>query len=139
MRYVLDLNVAVRWVLVEPDSEKARRLRDDYHNAVHELIAPESFTLECANSLTKKERNRLLPNARTLCDDIMTDAPTLYPMGPLMDRAIDISRQTRHNFFDCLYVALAEREGCELVTGDEKLVKNLQPTFPFITPLASLP
>ena len=41
----------------------------------------------------------------------MTDSPTLFPMGPLMVRAIDISRQTRHNFFDCLYVALAEREG----------------------------
>ena len=60
---VLDLNVALMWVLVEPDSDKAIRLRDDCRNAIHELIAPESFTLECANSLTKKERQRLLPNA----------------------------------------------------------------------------
>jgi predicted nucleic acid-binding protein len=51
----------------------------------------------------------------------------------------DISIQTRHNFYDCLYVALAEREGCELLTAVAKLVTNLQPTFPFITSLATLP
>jgi hypothetical protein len=37
-----------------------------------------------------------------------------------------------------LYVALAEREGIELVTADDKLIKNLQATFPFIVSLASL-
>jgi hypothetical protein len=34
-------------------------------------------------------------------------------------------------------VALAEREGCELVTADQKSIKNLAPYFPFIVPLAS--
>src|SRR4051794_13897372 len=68
----------------------------------------------------------------------MTDAPTFFPVLPLMDPAIAISRQSRHNFYDCLYVALAEREVCELVTGDEKLLRNLGPSFPFITSLSSL-
>jgi predicted nucleic acid-binding protein len=36
-------------------------------------------------------------------------------------------------------VALAEREGCELLTADDRLVRTLQPTFPFTTALASLP
>jgi predicted nucleic acid-binding protein len=36
-------------------------------------------------------------------------------------------------------VALAEREGCELVTVDDKLVRNLQPRFPFIIHLTALP
>jgi hypothetical protein len=33
----------------------------------------------------------------------------------------------------------AEREHCELVTADDKLVKNLQTSFPFIKSLSSLP
>jgi predicted nucleic acid-binding protein len=45
----------------------------------------------------------------------------------------------RHSVYDCLYVALAEREKCELVTADDKLIKNLTPQFPFIVPLSSLP
>ena len=56
MKYVLDACVALRWVLIEQDSDKARRLRDDYQNQIHELIAPESFSIECAHSLTRKER-----------------------------------------------------------------------------------
>ena len=58
---------------------------------------------------------------------------------PLLDRAVDISSRTRSAVYDCLYVALAEREGCQLVTDDQKLVANLKPHFPLIVPLASLP
>jgi hypothetical protein len=49
---------------------------------------------------------------------------------PLFPRAKKLS---------CLYVALAEREGCELVTADQKSINNLAPHFPFIVPLAPLP
>jgi predicted nucleic acid-binding protein len=45
----------------------------------------------------------------------------------------------RIGVYDCLYVALAEREGCELVTADGRLVRNLQPRFLFVVSLASLP
>ena len=136
---MLDASVALKWVIVEPDSNKAIRLREDHRNAVHELLAPESFVVECAYSLTKKQRQRLLQDARALWDDIMLDAPALTPILSLMDRALDISIQSRHNFYDCLYVALAEREGCELLTADTKLITNLQTPFPFITSLATLP
>jgi predicted nucleic acid-binding protein len=139
MKYVLDASVAIKWVIVEPDSNKATRLREDYRNAIHELIAPESFTIECAYSLTKKQRQRLLPDARALWDEIMIDAPVLAPILPLMDRALEISIAKRHNFYDCLYVVLAERERCELLTADTKLITNLQASFPFITSLATLP
>lgn len=39
--------------------------------------------------------------------------------------------------YDGLYVAIAEQEGCELVTADSKLIHSL-PGFPII-PLASVP
>ena len=55
-----------------------------------------------------------------------------------MLRAVQMARQARIGVYDCLYVALAEQEGCELVTADDRLVRTLQPTFPFITSLASL-
>ncbi len=44
---------------------------------------------------------------------------------------LQISSAARIGVYDCLYVALAEREKCELVTADDKLIKNLQPSFPF--------
>jgi predicted nucleic acid-binding protein len=69
----------------------------------------------------------------------MRTPPIMHPYEPLLDRAVDISSKTRAGLYDCLYVALAEREGCELVTDDQKLIANLKPHFPFIVPLASLP
>jgi predicted nucleic acid-binding protein len=139
MKYVLDASVGIKWVIVELDSDKATRLREDYRNTIHELIAPESFVIECAYSLTKKQRQRLVPDARALWDEIMLDAPILSPNLSLMDRAFDISVQNRHNLYDCLYVALAEREGCELVTADGKLITSLQAKFPFMISLDLLP
>ena len=45
----------------------------------------------------------------------------------------------RIGVYDCLYVALAEQEKCELVTADTTLVRALQPTFSFIRTLSSFP
>jgi primary-amine oxidase len=51
----------------------------------------------------------------------------------------EISSAMRIGVYNCLYVALAEREKCELVSWDDQLVKILQATIPYITSLASLP
>ncbi len=139
MRAVLDASIALKWEIIEPDSARAIRLRDDFRKGIHELIAPETFALECAHTLTKKQRQGFIPDAQALWDEIMLDSPAYFPIMALMDRAVEISIQKRHNVHDCVYVALAEREGCELLTADLKLIGNLQSAFPFITDLATLP
>jgi predicted nucleic acid-binding protein len=141
MRYVLDASVALCWILPRPNSGKALQLRADFQNGVHELIAPSVFSGEIASALTKGERQKLIPvgDARPLLGSVMRTPPVMLPYEPLLDRAVDISSQTRSGLYDCLYVALAEREGCELVTDDQKLIANLKVQFPFIIPLASLP
>lgn len=141
MRYVLDASVALNWVLPRPNSGKALQLRADFQNAIHELLAPSVFPGEIASALTKAERQKLIPigDARPLLGRVMRTPPAMPPYEPLLARAVDISSQTRGGLYDCLYVALAEREGCERVTDDQKLVANLTPHFPFVVPLASLP
>lgn len=141
MKYVLDVSAALCWVLPRPASPRAVRLRDEHRRGVHDLIAPSIFPAEAASALTKAERQKLVPvgQARVLLADILTTPPTSHPYEPLLARAVDISSHTRGGLYDCLYVALAEREGCELVTDDLKLIANLKPQFPFIVPLASLP
>ena len=139
MRYVLDASPC--WVLTRPNSRKALQLRADFQNANHELTAPSVFSGEVASALTKAERQKLIPvgDARPLLARVLRTLPVMYVYEPLLDRAVDISSQTRSGLYDCLYVALAEREGCELVTDDQKLIGNLQARIPFIVPLASLP
>ena len=141
MKYALDVSDALCWVILRPLTPKALRLRDEYRRQLHELIAPAHFPFEIASALTKAERQKLIPagDARPLIQDVLATPPALHAIDPIFYRAVDISSKTRSSFYDCLYVALAEREGCELVTADDKLVKNLRPHFPFIILLASLP
>ena len=141
MRYVLDASVAVKWVLFEADSDKALRLRDAFNAHVHELLAPDFWPYELANGLTKTERRGVVPpgDAEILLARVMLTPHKLLPGLPLLGRATEISSQARHGFYDCLYVALAEQEGCEFITSDQRLVGKLGPSFPFITSLSSLP
>jgi len=141
MKYVIDSSIAVKWVLPEADSDKAGAIRDGFRNAAHELLAPDIFSVEAAHALTRAERQLRIAigAAKTLFLDILTTQPQFFPFQPLMLRAIDISSQMRIGVYDCVYVALAEREKCELVTADDRLIKNLQGRFPFIVALASMP
>jgi predicted nucleic acid-binding protein len=141
MKYVIDSNVALKWVLPEPDADKAIQLRDEFRSAIHELLAPDIFPVEVLHALTRAERQKRIPvgSGHKLWRSIMTDAPALHPHIPLLDRAYQIASLARIGIYDCLYVALAEQVACELVTADDKLLRNLHPTFPFIVSLASLP
>lgn len=141
MKYVFDSSVAFKSVVPEALSDKALRLREDFQKALHELLAPDVFPIEIGHALTRAERQRRVSpaNGWALWLAVMTDSPHLHPSLPLMPRAYEISSLMRVGIYDCLYVALAEREKCDLVTADDKLIKNLQKHFPFIRELASFP
>lgn len=141
MRLVFDSSVAFKWVVREADSDKADRLRADFQGGVHELLAPDIFPIEVAHALTRAERQGRIAvgQARLLLADILTTAPQFHDYRPLLPRAVDLSSALRIGVYDCLYVALAEQEGCDFVTADDKLTKNLRPSFGFILPLSSMP
>jgi len=125
----------------ETDTPKALRLRDDFRNGLHDLIAPDVFPVETIHALTRAERQgRVTPaEGSVLFKDLVKNLPLLHPYLPLLPRAYQISSSMRIGVYDCLYVSLAERESCEFVTADDKVIKNLQPTFAFIVSLASIP
>lgn len=132
--FVLDSSVAVKWALPEVGATKAIALRDDVRNKAHTIIAPDLFPSEVAHALTKAERMKVIPigDAKTHLIAILTAGPDLYSYLPLLNHAVDISSATRIAITDCIFVALAEREGCDLVTADERLLKNL-PGYPIIS------
>ena len=141
MRYVLDSCIAVKWFLAEIDSAKAIQLRDEFNQQIHELLAPDVFPVEIAHALSRAERRGLIQSVdgSRYLSDLLAYLPRLHPSLTLLPRAYEISTQARIGVYDCLYVALAEREGCDLLTADARLVNSLQPVYSFITSLASLP
>ena len=141
MKYILDSSVAFKSELSETDSDKADAIRTDFRNAVHELLAPDIFTVEVSHAFTRAERQGRIAvgEARKLFLDILTTPPKFSSFQPLLLRAIEISSKMRVGVYDCLYVAMGEQENCEIVTADKTMVNALQKDFPFIIPLASMP
>jgi predicted nucleic acid-binding protein len=135
---ILDASIALKWVLIETDSDRARQLREDFRNGIREFLAPDIFAVECAHALTKGERRGLIVDPDFLYDEIMLDAPRFSASMPLMMRVISIARKARIAVYDCVYVALAEREGCELITADLRVLNALQASFPFVKSLPSV-
>ena len=141
MKYVLDPSVALKWVMPEADSRKAIRLRDEYRNGIHELLAPDLFAPEVANALASAERQGRIKAGESaiFLHDLLRAAPALHPTPALLLRAMALAIATRRAVYDCIYLALAEAEGCELVTADDQFARGLQASYPFIVSLVALP
>ena len=130
---VLDASVGLKRVLVEPDSDKALALQGEF-------IAPDFYPVECSHSLVRAERKGIiLPgDAERLFGLLLNDLPVLYPSLPLLPRAVELASKFRKGVYDCCYLALAEHEGCDFVTADEKLIADLRSQFSFIISLSEI-
>ena len=137
MRLILDSSVAFKTLVPEADSDRAIKLLYDFRHGIHELLAPDILPVEVGHALTRAERQgKVSPtNGYALWSGLMADCPPLAPYLPLMPRAYALSSQARIGVYDCLYIALAEQEHCEVVSADQRLVN----TFPGqVVPLSSL-
>lgn len=129
---VVDASVAVKWVLDESDSPAAERLL----TGGQELFAPELLRLEGAGAITRAFRHGRLSadEAAEAVDDWLAQLRRgdvkLTPDGFDVRRAAEVSSVLRHPIPDCLYLALAERLGAELVTADTTFVSRAAPVWP---------
>jgi predicted nucleic acid-binding protein len=141
MKNVIDSSVAFKWSVKEADSDKALLIKADFLAGVRELLAPDFYPAELTHSITRAERQKRITQAEgvAMLADHLKLMPVLHSTLPdLLPLAYAISSKMRIGVYDCLYVALAELEQCELITADDKLVRTLQPAFPFIVALSSM-
>ena len=120
MSYVVDASVAMKWLVPEPLSDQAARLLD--HPA--SLSAPDLLLVEAANVLWRKTARREITGgeadrALAILDGSGID---LYPVRPLIARALELARTLEHPVYDCVYLALAGRERIPLVTADTRFI-----------------
>ncbi|CAD7026872.1 PIN domain-containing protein [Pseudorhizobium endolithicum] len=119
---VVDASVVVKWVVDEPGTAEALALR-----ARHTLTAPDLIVSECANILWKKVRRAELSTAEARFAALLLESSDLHLQAtlPLLTTATELALSLDHPAYDCIYIALALREGCQLVTADETLVRKL--------------
>ena len=91
-------------------------------------LAPDLLFVEVANALWRKTAaaKELSPREADHAFDLVRHSGIdLRPTGPLLPRATDVARRLDHPVYDCVYLALAERERAALVTADQRLLRRL--------------
>jgi predicted nucleic acid-binding protein len=117
---VVDASVALKWVLGEPESERARALPGG-----EPLAAPDFLYLECANVLVQLARRGAM-TSQDAADalEVISAAPVRrVPAGPHVHAAQRLALELGQTAYDSLYLAVALAEGAVLVTADDRFAR----------------
>lgn len=123
---VVDASVIVKWFLVEEFAAEAVRLKE----CRADLAAPDLVYAEVGNVVWKHWRRHEID--RGTADEIveaLQSAPIrTYPIHGLFASAWPLAARFERSFYDCVYLALAEKLYCRLVTADRKFYDALKHT-----------
>ncbi len=107
---VVDANVAAKWYLPEISTEAALELMD----SPGRLFAPDLIRLEVLAAVTRCVRTgeagqeETQARCRNWLRHLGIGAITLVPEADLLDEALNLSLEIKHNLQDCLYLAAAQ-------------------------------
>ena len=116
MILVIDASVACKWFFNEPLSAEARQLAASDAT----FVAPDMILAECANAAWRRVRDGTVTpaHARAFLDSLPLWFEALSPAAELHKAAFAMAHELGHPVYDCLYLALAEREQALVVTAD---------------------
>jgi len=128
---VVDTSIAIKWVLQESDSEIAETMLIEWSSNGVVILAPALLTYEVANALYKKARKGdfTFETAKEALTKVLLSGVALNfsQDSNLGRRAIELARQFGLTAtYDAHYLALAEREGCELWTADTRMWNSIR-------------
>ncbi len=122
---VLDASVAVRWVVEEEGSDEAAALLEQEVA----WITPRLLLTEVASALRRKVADTALAPAvagqslDTLLQAVADGVIRLADDEQIIAQALLLAVSLQHKVPDCVYLALAEREGASIATADDRLAR----------------
>lgn len=129
-RYVVDASVVIQWYLPEQYSEHSERLL----SPSIELLCPDLLISEIGNTLWKHVRRAecSYDEALAILDEIESPFLRVWSAALLAGEALDIACRMNRTFYDSVYIALAVKTDCPMVTADLKLYNAMK-----VTPLGN--
>jgi predicted nucleic acid-binding protein len=125
---VVDASIAVKWVVTEPDSDRATELLRAWIVAGARLVVPPHFFVECAAVLNKRVRRNELRREDALALFLTLQATEVVIHGdPLLSHQAlaAAGRYQLGSVHDAHYIALAELYGAQFWTADDRLCNAL--------------
>ena len=122
--YVVDASIVSEWFLVETDSDRAIRLRDEFATGRLRLTVPTLLFYEVTNAL------RFSGVFNDIDLTLAAKSLSKYrfgiwrPIGKLLELSVQLSVKENVTVYDACYVALANRLKTRLVTEDGELLNK---------------
>jgi predicted nucleic acid-binding protein len=128
---VVDSSVVVKWFLPEPSRPEALRVLRSYREQEIQLMAPALLMSEVSSVFCKRFRRGELSasEAGEAFRLLKIHSPVLIADAEVLDEAVRLAMASGRAVYDCLYLALAIRRGCELITADRKFHAAMAPAF----------
>ena len=132
----VDASVAVKWILEEERSDLAMALYNAVVLTGQSIVAPPLLPLEVTNILRQRMRANpklSLTDATEQLDDFLA-LPVDYhnPTGLHHQALVLADTLGLLATYDAHYLALAEHLGCELWTDDQRLIRQVATSLPFV-------
>lgn len=126
MGYVIDASVAIKWYLPEEHSIHAARLP----LLGVPLYCPDLIFAEAGNILWKYvlRSDCSHDKAVAILKELKALSLKVWNTPQIAEEAFEIACRTKSTFYDSLYVALAVKNDCRMVTADLKLYNALKTT-----------
>ena len=120
MSRVIDASVAFKWFVPEVNDQLALALLD----SDEPFWAPDHIFAEIGNAMWSRLRKIEDGLTATLAAqrELRRVITHIVPTPTLVPRATEIAFAACHSLYDCIYLALCERERVELITADAGLV-----------------
>lgn len=136
---ILDASVIYKWFVDEEPQKltiNARNFRKSFLEGKQEVAAPNILLYELANAFAFKA-NLSIKDIQKFWEKLTKyNIPVISPSIESFQKAIIFSKRFKVSVYDASYSILAKEKGCDLITADEKFVKQVN--LPFVKALSSI-
>lgn len=140
VQLVIDASVVLKWFFDFPeegDREKAIKLKNLHVSGKIKLTFPRYAIYEIANALTfskYKLGEDLILESLDALEDIKIIS---YDDRRLIKKAVSFALTYNVTIYDALYLILAKKAKCALVTADERFIRKVKKQEPIVCLLAN--
>lgn len=141
-RLVIDASVCLKWYLRdELLNDEASEVLRRYARGNLELVAPSFLVLEFINGLSVAARKGRIAFdlVGIALDELLDIRIDFREVTDLSSEIVRLCRRLGRSAYDAAYLALAEREGIPLLTGDKRLYNALQDRLTWVQWLGAHP
>ena len=132
---VLDASVALKWQFEDEEATRASTaLLGDFIDGKIDLVSLTLFPYEIVNAVNvainrKRIEEAIGYRAITYLTSLGIE---LRSFDELIEPTFTMARKYSLSPYDCAYMALAEKEKCDFITGDKRLFNSIKNYFSWV-------